>query len=85
MNFFNNLNFSEDRNVKRKVNTELEDMGLWKKNNYKVDEYSSLPITQSVNGWFLIYFFDEEININNPERAVSSNPLCKWMNPTDIL
>lgn len=68
-----------------KVNPELEDTGLWNKNNYKVDEYSPLPITQSVNGWLLVYFFAEEINISNLEKAVSSNPLCKWMNPIDIL
>lgn len=71
--------------MKRKANPELEDTGLWKKNNYEVDEYSSLPVMQSVNGWLLIYFSDEEININKLERAVSSNPLYKWMNTINIL
>lgn len=65
--------------MKRKADPELEDMGLWKKNTYEVDEYSSLPVTQSVNDWLLVYFSDEEININKLERAVTSNPLCEWI------
>lgn len=65
LSFFNCLNFSEDDNLKRKVNPELEDKRLWKGNNCRIYKHSSLLITQSVNGWLLSYFFDEEINVNN--------------------
>lgn len=77
LNFFNDLNFSEDDTLKRKVNPELEDKCLWERNNCKIDKHSSSLITGSVDGWLLSYFFDEEINIHNLETVVSSNLPCR--------